>query len=62
MNDIVLPVAGDRYRIGETEVIINDVTKRGRGYQVHVRIEGQESDPKTLRLKDFTKKATRVDA
>jgi hypothetical protein len=61
MNDIVLPVAGDRYRIGETEVIINDVSKRGRGYQVHVRTE-LDPTPQTMRLKDFLKKATRVDA
>jgi hypothetical protein len=64
MNEIVtgvnLPAPGTRWTIGETTVVVNDVSKRGRGYQVHIRIEGQEENPMSLRLKDFNKKATAI--
>jgi hypothetical protein len=61
MNDIVLPTPGSRWRIGETEVIVNDTSKRGRGYQVHVRTENDPT-PHAMRLKDFIKKAKQLDA
>lgn len=61
MNDITLPAPGSRWRIGETEVIVNDTSKRGRGYQVHIRTESDPT-PKTMRLKDFNKKAVALDA
>jgi hypothetical protein len=59
MNDIVLPQPGSRWRIGETTVIVNDTSKRGRGYQVHVRTDADPT-PHSMRLKDFVKKATVV--
>jgi hypothetical protein len=63
MNDTTLPQVGSQYRIGETDVSIIGLSKRGRGYQVHVLIDGDhDRTERTLRLKDFNKKATQTNA
>lgn len=54
-----LPEVGTRYLYGGTQVIVREVKKRGRGYQVGVQNIGTGAAG-TIRLKSWDKGAERV--